>query len=97
MQRFTAFFVFIFLVTASGVAYGGRQDSANYIIEQDVLSCGGGEMASAGYRLLSTLGQPGTIGASASAGYKNHGGYWHPLKIVVRARALPWLFLLLDD
>jgi len=83
------------LVVFSGIAFGGSQSSANYTIERDVVSCGGGDMGSTSYDLLSTLGQPATTGASSSSQYRNYGGFWHPLEIAINAKAMPWLLLLL--
>jgi len=49
--------------------------SANYRVDEDVLSSGGGAAASANYSNYATLGQPTAIGSSTSANYANSGGF----------------------
>ena len=56
-----------------------QQSSANYSIDTDVLSGGGGECNSAGYYLWHTTGQPTAIGMSSSASYTNYAGFWYTL------------------
>jgi len=54
-------------------------ESANYSIDTDVLSGGGGECSSGGYYLWHTTGQPTAIGISSSASYTNYAGFWYTL------------------
>lgn len=57
------------------------QSSANYRIELDVISGGGGESGSFGYDLLSVLGQSSVTGVTSSDNYVNRGGYLYTLII----------------
>jgi hypothetical protein len=50
--------------------------SANYTIQFDVISGGGGPSDSANYNLHSTLGEP-SIGSSNSSHYADHAGFWY--------------------
>jgi hypothetical protein len=61
------------------VPVSAEQSSANYSIDTDVLSGGGGECSSTGYYLLHTTGQPTAIGMSSSASYTNYAGFWYTL------------------
>lgn len=97
MRSVTCITLVIFLVVFSGLAYAGYQSSANYIIEKDVLSCGGGDISSANYVVLSTTGQPSPIGDSSSSSYINLAGFWHWIELPLRNMAMPWLLLLLGD
>ena len=70
--------VFIFCIsTLSDPAYSAQ--SANYSIDTDVLSGGGGECSSADYYLWHTTGQPTAIGISTSLSYKNYAGFWYTI------------------
>lgn len=70
--------LFVFcMIALCPYAYGAS--SANYSIETDVLSGGGGECNSAGYYLYHTTGQPTAIGISTSASYTNYAGFWYTL------------------
>jgi len=72
------FFVALILFTCAGSAYGGDQSSIDYKIPKDVLSGGGGNASSSGYKLRGTLGQPsGKMTSSANVLYA---GFWHPNK-----------------
>jgi len=64
------------LLMISSVVFAAGQSSANYIIESDVVSGGGGESISANYTAEHTTGQP-TIGESSSTNYNNYAGFWH--------------------
>ncbi|MFA6054979.1 MAG: putative Ig domain-containing protein [Thermodesulfovibrionales bacterium] len=66
---------FSLLMLQSIDAYG--MSSANYVIQCDVFSMGGGEGSSSDYNNSSTTGQPLSIGASASTGYSNNAGFWY--------------------
>lgn len=50
---------------------------AQFVMEKQVLSCAGEVIASPQYEMNGTLAQPAT-GASASAGYVLHAGFWAP-------------------
>jgi len=50
---------------------------AQYAIDLDVLSGGGGESRSDNYILFDTLGQSSPIGTSNSTNYVNHAGFWY--------------------
>ncbi len=65
----------ILLMISSGVFAAG-QSSANYTIESDVISGGGGESSSTNYTAEHTTGQP-TIGESSSTNYSNYAGFWY--------------------
>jgi hypothetical protein len=52
-----------------------NMSSASYSLNWDVLANGGGELASASYRLQSTLGQ-NAIGTSTSPSFSLHAGFW---------------------
>jgi len=70
--------VFIYcMIALCPCAYGAG--SANYSIDTDLLSGGGGECSSAGYYLWHTTGQPTAIGISSSASYTNYAGFWYTL------------------
>jgi hypothetical protein len=78
-----------------GMAYATGQSSANYIMKNDVLSGGGGDMGSANYDVLSTTGQPSAIGDSSSSSYVNMAGFWHWIEVPLKNMAMPWIYLLL--
>ena len=69
----------LILVLCFTVQLSAEQSSANYSIDTDVLSGGGGECSSAGYYLWHTTGQPTAIGMSSSASYTNYPGFWYTL------------------
>ncbi len=60
-------------VLLTGHAYG--MSSASYRIDDDVISSGGGDSASANYSNYATFGQSVDGGTSSSANYTNSGGY----------------------
>jgi len=95
MRNVTCIALVIFLVIFSGLAYAGRQSSANYIIEKDVLSCGGGDMGSAHYDVFSTAGQASAVGHSSSSSHINLAGFWHWIEVPLKNMGIPWIFLLL--
>ncbi|KPJ99609.1 MAG: hypothetical protein AMK71_09465 [Nitrospira bacterium SG8_35_4] len=64
------------IVLISGMARAAGQSSANYTVESDVVSAGGGEASSTNYTAEHTTGQP-SIGESGSANYLNYAGFWH--------------------
>jgi hypothetical protein len=67
------------LIMNADMANGAYQSSTNYIIHTDVLSGGGGDMASDHYGLSSTLGQSTPIGISSGTGsQKVYAGFWFP-------------------
>ncbi len=61
----------------SPAAYSAGQSSANYTIESDVISGGGGDSGSANYFISHTTGQSSATGESSSANYSNYAGFWH--------------------
>jgi len=61
--------VFIFLFFPLGFVF------AQYDIEIDVFSGGGGDDLSTNYYLFSLMGQPSAIGTSSSSGYRNYAGF----------------------
>jgi len=85
------------LVGFSAAAQAGRQSSANYIIEKDVLSCGGGDMGSAQYDVFSTAGQASAVGHSSSSSHINLAGFWHWIEVPLKNMGIPWIYLLLGD
>jgi len=89
--------VIMVLVALSGTAQAGRQSSANYIIEKDVLSCVGADMGSANYDFFSTAGQASAVGHSSSSSYINLAGFWHWIEVPLKNMAMPWIYLLLLD
>lgn len=64
------------MVLISAMAFAAGQTSANYTVESDVVSAGGGEASSTSYVAEHTTGQP-SIGESNSTNYKNFAGFWH--------------------
>ena len=94
-------YTILFLSAAIGlgalfsVGEAGQQSSANYTIEKDVLSCGGGDMGSAHYVVLSTAGQPSAIGNSSCRSYAHIAGFWHWIEVPPKGKAMPWIHLLL--
>jgi len=58
-------------------AYAAGQSSANFTIESDVISGGGGDSASANYSIGHTTGQSSATGESSSTNYANYAGFWH--------------------
>ena len=76
LRRYLLLSIFM-LILLTNVAYGAS--SANYIIDTDVLSGGGGEGDSTNYFLNSTTGQPSAIDISSSANYTNYAGFWYTI------------------
>lgn len=56
--------------------YPARPASAGYRLARSTWGAAAVERSSAGYRLLSTLGQPSMIGSLTSASYRLTSGYW---------------------
>ena len=83
------------LIAFSSTAQAGRQSSTNYIIQKDVLSCGGGDMGSAQYDIFSTAGQASAVGHSSSSSHINLAGFWHWIEVPLKNMGIPWIFLLL--
>jgi hypothetical protein len=73
------FITIMILFINTGIAHAAGQSSANYIIESDVISGGGGESSSANYGTEHTTGQPSAIGESGSANYYDYKGFWNVL------------------
>lgn len=70
--------VFLHLVSFMGISYvpAHAMSSTNYKVPADVISGGGSDSSSTGYRTTSTAGQPSALGTSISTGYINQGGFW---------------------
>ncbi|MFZ5906925.1 MAG: CARDB domain-containing protein [Nitrospirota bacterium] len=71
-----------FLVSAAVLlAFAGilhaASSSATFVIEQDVVSGGGGDSWSTNYDLFSTIGQTPPLGNSSSANFVNYPGFWN--------------------
>lgn len=75
-RALTAVFVVTTLVLpASEFAYADTMSSANYKVQQDVISQGGGNSSSASYKANDTLGDLATGEDLASASYKSCSGF----------------------
>lgn len=66
-------------------ATAGGISSANYAIPSSTINAGVGPMASANYKLNSSLGDPFFGGASSSANYSAAAGFWPQIKGVAPA------------
>jgi hypothetical protein len=55
------------------------QSSANYRIESNVISGGGGDALSTNYYIEHTTGQSSATGDSSSANYVNYAGFWYTI------------------
>ncbi len=64
--------------------YPARPASAGYRLTRSTWGAAAVERASAGYRLLSTLGQPSLIGSLTSSSYRLTSGYWAGYRPVQR-------------
>ena len=64
------------LFMSAGTVHATVQSSGSYTMERDLLSGGGGGVSSTNYGLLFSLGQSSTVGASSSASYGHHAGFW---------------------
>ncbi|MDQ7786647.1 MAG: CARDB domain-containing protein [Thermodesulfovibrionales bacterium] len=64
------------LLAFAGILHAASS-SANFAIEQDVISGGGGDSWSAGYDLFSTIGQAPPLGNTSSANFVNYPGFWN--------------------
>jgi hypothetical protein len=64
------------LLAFAGILHAASS-SANFTIEQDVISGGGGESWSTGYDLFSTIGQAPPLGNASSANFVNYPGFWN--------------------
>ena len=56
---------------------GIQMSSDSFGVTWDVVGSGGGQIASAHFRVRSTIGQPAT-GWKQSTSFKEHTGYWQP-------------------
>lgn len=79
LYRHVLFIVILLTGLFSAGELFAQQSSANYSMDTDVLSGGGGECNSAGYFLWHTTGQSTAIGMSSSANYMNYAGFWYML------------------
>jgi len=65
------------LVQAAGVVWAdGPDDPPPPPAGWAVVAASGGRSATTGYRLHSTLGQPGPVGQGSTAGYRLVTGFW---------------------
>ena len=64
------------LLAFSGILHAAFS-SANFAIEQDVISGGGEDSWSAGYDLFSTIGQASPLGHASSTNFVNYPGFWN--------------------
>lgn len=64
------------LLAFSGILHAASS-SANFAIEQDVISGGGEDSWSAGYDLFSTIGQASPLGHASSTNFVNYPGFWN--------------------
>ena len=75
--------VTMFSLLLIGYSIGYAQSSANYNIEIDVFSGGGGDGLSDNYDLFSLMGQPSAIGTSSSNHYVNYAGFLGALTYIL--------------
>ena len=86
--------VLVFAVAAAISA----MSSTNYSLKASVLSSGGTTMDSASYQMTTTIGQSSCIGLSSKRNYITYAGFWQPSEFKIRAKAMPWIpLLLLED
>ena len=85
------------LVLAFAAAAIAAMSSANYSLKTSVLSSGGTTMDSASYQMTTTIGQSSCIGLSSKRDYITYAGFWQPSEFKIRAKAMPWIPLLLFD
>lgn len=64
------------LLAFAGILHAASS-STNFIIEQDVISGGGGDSWSDNYDLFSTIGQASPLGHASSANFVNYPGFWN--------------------
>ena len=64
------------LLAFAGILHAASS-SANFAIEQDVISGGGEDSWSDSYDLFSTIGQAPPLGNSSSANFVNYPGFWN--------------------
>ena len=89
------------LVQVAATGYSAMQ-SAGYRIRSSVLSGGGPPMASAGYQVNATLGQPTPLMDPNDPPYSNlydlYPGFWYTAGTggTGGLKAIPWLILLMD-
>ncbi len=65
------------LLISAGITFAAGQFSANYAVDMDVISGGGGEGSSTNYDTEHTTGQSTAIGVSSSSSYNNYAGFWY--------------------
>ena len=85
-RRLLLSMIIMVLITGVSMAYAAGQSSANYAIESDVISGGGGDAGSANYDVFHTTGQSSALGKSLSSNYNNYGGFWHTIISVTVSR-----------
>jgi len=69
--------VLLAVLLMPAAAYAAGQSSANFTIESDVISGGGGDGSSPNYSIAHTAGQSSATGESSSTNYANYAGFWH--------------------
>jgi hypothetical protein len=68
-----------FVVPGPAATTFAMSTSANFTLEQTVVSSGGGPSLSAGYRSETTIGQPSPLGVSSSSSFTTLAGFWQQL------------------
>jgi hypothetical protein len=65
-----------FVITLGGAnALAAGQSSPNFVMQRDVLNASGGEMISAGYRMLASIGEAVASGPITSVGFRLNSGF----------------------
>ena len=100
-QSILLFFVLAGLIAfLPGTSRAAVMSSGNYRMVADVLSGGGGDIASDNYVIRHTIGQPSAIGPSESSSFSNYAGFWYSAIFADMKKSPllgPMLLLLLDD
>jgi len=76
-RRHVRLFISVLTVLAFTGILHAASSSANFTIEQDVVSGGGRDSSSTGYDLFSTIGQAPPLGNSSSTSFMNYPGFWN--------------------
>lgn len=74
-----------FVVPGSAAAAFAMSTSANFTLEQTVISSGGCPSLSASYRSEGTIGQPSPLGVSSSSSFTMISGFWSQLARLIAA------------
>ena len=73
MKKILSWLLFCAIGIGTGLAFA--QSSATYTMQRAVLNNGGGEIASANYRLLGSIGESVATGQITSVGYRLNSGF----------------------